>query len=367
MRPLRVLAVATYPLKAACTRLRIAQFIPPLAERGVRVSLSSFLSDAAFARLYDRRRWLANALSIAAALVRRLLLVPRLAAADLLFVQREAMLVGPPLFEWLARRVFRRPMVLDLDDATFLDQESPVYGRLASILKWRGKTDRLIDYADVVICGSEQIAAHVRGRGKPAVVLPTIVDTELFRPPAERSSGGTPLIGWVGSHSTYPYFERIIPILERLARTHRFRVRVVGAGRESVTIRGVEVENLRWDQAREVDDFRTLDIGVYPLPPHDPWVEGKSGLKAIEYLSVGVPYVASPVGIVSTIGEPGRTHLVATTDEEWYAALSTLLRDAEARRAMGCAGREYALTHFRIGDFASRIEARMRDATVAPR
>ena len=154
MRPIRVLAVATYPVKAACTRLRIAQFIPVLRDRDVRVSLSSFLSDAAFERLYDRRRWLANALSIAAALVRRLLQVPRLAATDLLFVQREAMLVGPPLFEWLARRVFRVPLVLDLDDATFLDQESPVYGRLASVLKWRGKTDLLIGYAELVICGS---------------------------------------------------------------------------------------------------------------------------------------------------------------------------------------------------------------------
>ncbi|HYC92965.1 MAG TPA: glycosyltransferase family 4 protein [Thermoanaerobaculia bacterium] len=367
MRPLKVLAVATYPVKAACTRLRIAQFLPLLRTHQVRVSLSSFLSDAAFERLYDRRRFAANALSIAGALLRRLLQVPRLAFIDLLFVQREAMLVGPPLFEWLARRVFRRPLVLDLDDATFLDQESPVYGRLASLLKWRGKTDRLIDYADVVICGSERIAAHVRGRGKPAVILPTIVDTELFRPLPGRPADALPVIGWVGSHSTWPYFERIIPVLERLARTHRFRVRVVGTGRDSVTIRGVEVENLRWEQSREVDDFRTLDIGVYPLPPNDPWVEGKSGLKAIEYLSVGVPYVASPVGIVNAIGEPGRTHLLATTDDEWYEALSLLLRDPQARRTMGAAGRDYALAHFRIEDFAARIAAQIRDAAVATR
>lgn len=364
---MKVLAVATYPVQAACTRLRIAQFLPLLHAHGVRVSLSPFLSGPAFARLYDRRRFLANAFSIAGALLRRLLQVPRLAFVDLLFVQREAMLVGPPLFEWLARRVFRRPLVLDLDDATFLEQQSPVYGRLASLLKWRGKTDQLIDYADVVICGSEQVAAHVRARGKRAVLMPTIVDSELFRPLAERDDTAVPVIGWVGSHSTWPYFERIVPVLERLARTHRFRVRVVGAGRDAVTIAGVEVENLRWDLDREVDDFRTLDVGVYPLPPDDPWVEGKSGLKAIEYLTVGVPYVANPVGIVNAIGEPGRTHLVATTDDEWYDALSALLRDPQLRRTMGAAGRSYALTHFRIDDFAARIEAEIRDAALPSR
>lgn len=364
---MHVLAVATYPVQAACTRLRIAQFIPLLRADGVRVSLSPFLAPATFARLYDRRRIAANALSVAGALLRRLLQVPRLAFVDLLFVQREAMLIGPPLFEWVACCVFRRPLVLDLDDATFLEQQSPVYGRLASLLKWRGKTDRLIDYADVVICGSEPIAAYVRRRGKRAVILPTIVDAELFRPLAARGDADVPVIGWVGSHSTRPYFERIIPVLERLAQTHRFRVRVVGAGREPVTIRGVEVENLPWDQDREVDDFRTLDIGLYPLPPYDPWVQAKSGLKAIEYLTVGVPYVASPVGIVTTIGEPGRTHLTASTDDEWYEALAALLRDPQMRRDMGTAGRRYALTHFRLEDFAVRIAAEIRDAAVASR
>jgi glycosyltransferase involved in cell wall biosynthesis len=363
---MNVLAVATYPVKAASTRLRIAQFVPLLAAHGIRVSLSPFLTPDAFERLYDRRRWIANAFSIAGAVLLRLLQVPRLVFTDVLFVQREAMLVGPPVFEWLARRVFRCPLVLDLDDATFLDQESPVYGRLASVLKWRGKTNRLIDYADLVICGSEVTAAHVRGRGKRAVIMPTVVDTDLFRP-LPQSPNEVPLIGWVGTHSTWPYFERLVPVLERLAETHRFRVRLVGGSRDPVTIRGVEVENLRWDLVREVDDFRNLDIGVYPLPHGDRWVEGKSGLKAIEYLAVGVPYVASPVGIVTTIGEPGRTHLLATTDEEWYEALSLLLRDAGARRAMGAAGREYALAHFRIDDFASRIEAQLRDAAVASR
>ena len=54
------------------------------------------------------------------------------------------------------------------------------------------------------------------------------------------------------------------------------------------------------------EDFQAMDIGVYPLPFGD-WAEAKSGLKAIEYLSVGVPYVASPVGMLAGIGESGTT------------------------------------------------------------
>jgi glycosyltransferase involved in cell wall biosynthesis len=359
---MNVLGVSTYPVTAACTRLRIAQFVSVLRERGIRVSLLPFLDERAFERLYDRRRWLANTVSVSMGVMRRILQIPRLAFTDVVFIQREAMLIGPPLFEMLARRVFRRPLLLDLDDATFLDQHSPVYGRLAAALKWPGKTDRLIDYSSVIICGSERIAEYVRERGKPAVILQTIVDTDHFVPLPVRPASEVPLIGWIGSHSTFPYFERIIPVLERLALTHRFRVRIVGAGRDSASIAGVEVENLRWNYDREVDDFRTLDIGLYPLPADDPWAEGKSGLKAVEYLSVGVPYVASPVGIVKTIGEPGRTHLTAKTDDEWYDALARLLTDAGARRTMGAAGREYAVSHYDVREFAARIEEQMRAA-----
>jgi glycosyltransferase involved in cell wall biosynthesis len=357
---LNVLAVATYPVTAASTRLRIAQFIEPLRAHGIHVTLKPFLDPATFDQLYDRRRWCFVALSLVAAVFRRLLQLPRLFRADLVFVQREAMLLGPPIFEWVARRVLRRPILLDLDDATFLERDSPVYGRLATVLKGVGKTNRLIALADAVICGSENVASYVRERGKPAMVMPTIVETALFQPLPFREPTDVPLVGWVGSHSTYPYFERIIPVLERLAESYRFRVRVVGAGRASVEIRGVEVENLRWSLDREVDDFRTIDIGLYPMPADDPWTEGKSGLKAIQYLAVGVPFVATPVGIVNVIGDAGRTHLAAMSDEGWYEALAALLGAPERRRQMGAAGRAFALSHYSVEEFASRIAAQMR-------
>ena len=60
---------------------------------------------------------------------------------DAVFVQREAMLLGPPVVEYLIVRVFKKPMILDLDDATYRYQ-SPTYGRWAGVLKCFGKTNR---------------------------------------------------------------------------------------------------------------------------------------------------------------------------------------------------------------------------------
>ena len=355
----RVLAATLYPVEGASTRLRVWQYIGVLARHGVDVDLRPFLTAALFAQVYDRRRWFSTIVRLAVAMLRRATNLLLLFRTDVLFVQRESALIGPPSFEWLACRLFKRPLILDLDDANYIEQPSPVYGRLAMLLKWRGKTAKLIDLASLVICGNETIAAYVRERGRRAIVQPTIVDTATYVPRDPAHQNDVPVIGWVGSRTTYPYFETLIPVLERLAAEHRFRVRVVGSSRESITIRSVDVEVLPWSRSREVEDFNTLDIGVYPLPSDD-WAEGKSGLKAIEYLSTGVPYVASPVGIVAELGEAGKTHLFASKADEWYDALALLLRDASARRAMSLAARAYAVAHFSVEAVGGEIAGAIR-------
>jgi glycosyltransferase involved in cell wall biosynthesis len=111
-----------------------------------------------------------------------------------------------------------------------------------------------------------------------------------------RIRAAPPTIGWIGTHTTLPYLEAIAPALEELATRHRFKLKVVGGAR-SLNLRGVEVEELNWSLDREVEDFRSLDIGLYPLAD-DEWSRGKSGFKAVQYLSCGVPFIASPVGVV---------------------------------------------------------------------
>jgi glycosyltransferase involved in cell wall biosynthesis len=361
-RPVQVVALATFPVEAAATRLRIAQYLSPLAEAGIDVTLLPFLTAADFQGLYDRKRLVRTAFRLFLATFRRLIQLPRILGADVLLVQREAMLFGPPWIEWLAVRVARVPLVLDLDDATWMVMDSPVYGRLAAALKFAGKTDWLIRHARAVICGNETIAAYVRGAGAEAVVIPSMVDTAVFSPAARTPDGdGRPLVGWIGTHGTWSYLEAILPILEAVAQSVPFRLRIVGSGRESLSLRGVEVELLTWRMEREVDDFRSLDVGLYPLPT-GPWPEAKSGLKAFQYLACGVPYVASPVGVVRDIGEPDVTHFLARTPDEWRTMLERLLRDRNARERMGAAGRRYMLEHDSIGDLAQRLAAVLHDA-----
>jgi glycosyltransferase involved in cell wall biosynthesis len=284
--------------------------------------------------------------------------------ADVILVQREAMMFGPPLIEWLTTRVSKRPLVLDLDDATYVSYTSPTYGGMGKALKWFSKTDDLIRWAAVVTCGNRSIAEYVASKGVQARLIPTVVDTEVFRPRPRATADSEVVLGWIGTHSTFPYLESIFPALQRLAGRHNFRLKVVGSGKDKVSIPGVRVDNLAWRMEREVEDFQSIDIGLYPLDAamYAGWAAGKSGFKAIQYMAVGVPYVATPVGASAEIGEAGATHFLSSTEDQWYGALETLIVDPGRRQEMGAAGRRHVLANFGLPAQADKLSAALHEA-----
>ena len=179
---MKVLGLSSYPVEAACARFRMEQFVGPLAERGITLTTRPFLDSKLFAQLYRREALARTAIGLFKPALLRLRDVATAARVDAVMIQREAMVFGPPLIEWLVSRVFKRPMVLDLDDATYVSYTSPTYGSFGKTLKWFSKTDDLIRWSTIVTCGNRAIAEYVSSKGTTARVIPTVVDTEVFRP-----------------------------------------------------------------------------------------------------------------------------------------------------------------------------------------
>lgn len=232
----------------------------------------------------------------------------------------------------LARR--GPPIVYDFDDALFLRDMSPA-NRWAGVFKRPGKIRRILARSRVVLAGNDHLAEYARRFADDVRVLPTVIDTERYRPIEPRPCVEGVRIVWTGSPTTVRHLRLLEPALARLQAEEGVRVRVIGA--ES-PFRSVETEVVPWRSDTEVEDLEPGDVGVMPLPDTD-WERGKCGLKLLQYMGMGMAAVASPVGVNRTIIADGENGLLAATDAEWLDALRALVLDPDLRARLGRAAR----------------------------
>jgi hypothetical protein len=102
-----------------------------------------------------------------------------------------------------------------------------------------------------------------------------------------------------------------------------------------------------------------MDLGIMPLPD-EPWARGKCGMKAIQYMGIGIPAVVSPVGANREIVQDGVTGFHAATGAEWVEKLDLLLSDSDLRRRLGLAARASVSSHYSAEAQAPRVAEILR-------
>jgi glycosyltransferase involved in cell wall biosynthesis len=326
--PVRVLVLLPYPTnRVPGQRFRIEQWAAHLEREGLSLTFSSFLSAADMAVLYSRGRNLAKATATMRAYLGRIRVFRHLTSYDVAFVHREAAMLGSALLErFLSHRL---PFVLDFDDSIYLPSANTV-NPWTAWLRHSGKTEALCRLARHVTVGNETLATFARSHSQAVTVVPTTIDTDAYAVRA-RPDNPRPVLGWSGSLTTLPYLSAMRETLLRLRERIDFVLRVMGG---ELSIPGLDVRSRPWRAETEVEDLRELDVGIMPLPD-DPWTRGKCGLKALQYMALGIPAVVSPVGVNTDIVRHGVNGYHATSPEEWIEGMGRLLADGALRARLG--------------------------------
>ena len=101
--------------------------------------------------------------------------------------------------------------------------------------------------------------------------------------------------------------------------------RAVGRARRRSAARVKRIGFTAWTALPAV--LRDLDVNLAPLTPGSRFNEAKSAIKWLEAALVGTPTVASPTEPFREAIEHGRNGLLATTPDDWVAAIDALLTD----------------------------------------
>lgn len=333
----RVLVLAAHrPGRSPSQRFRFEQFMRPLKAHGFDFELSNLLDAADDGVFYGNGSPAVKAVVVAKSALKRLADCRRFRDFDIVFVQREAWMLGSTFFE---RRIkgSGAKFVFDFDDSIWLMDTSAANKRW-EWLKNPRKTEENIRLADLVFAGNPYLADFARQLNPNVHVVPTTIDTEAYTP-APFSREKSPLtVGWSGSVTTIRHFEFARPALSRVKDRFgdKAAFQIIGDGTFRDAALGIA--GLPWRPESEVDDLRRFDIGIMPLP-NDDWARGKCGLKGLQYMALGIPTVMSPVGVNSDIIRHGENGYLAGTDEEWLECLSLLLESPDLRKRIGDAGR----------------------------
>ncbi|MCG3150284.1 MAG: hypothetical protein PCFJNLEI_03766 [Verrucomicrobiae bacterium] len=300
--------------RGPASRYRVLQFLPALRAAGIGYEVSPAVPDADYGAYFGGSRW-TKVCHLPGMIARRRRDWGRFGEFDVVFIQKE---VFPfwPRWEFPHGRV-----VFDIDDA--------VFGRA---------TTHLFRASRLVLAGNEFLAGQVRQAGGRAAVVPTVVDTERFRPAEQPGTR----IGWMGSRTTNRYLEELAPALAGLPVTAVSAVKP-----------GIECEFMPWSLEREVEQTQSFAVGLAPLADTK-WELGKCGLKTLQYLACGVPVVGAPVGVQREFIEQSGGGLLARSAGEWREKIQWLLEHPVERVALGARGREYVEKHFSLRSWAPR-------------
>lgn len=352
---MRVAAFTKYDRQAASTRQRLLQYLPRLASAGIEVDYHPLLSNDYVRSLATGEQ--PSRLQIARAYLRRFRHLLELGGYDLIWIYAELFPYLPAAFEKLAFAT-GTPIVYDFDDAMFLPYDQHPSAWVRRLLA--GKLEPLISGAAACCCGNLYLRDYARRFNGNSMILPTVVDTDAYRPVPGRGDGRV-TVGWIGSPSSWPNVRTILPVLASLHRRHGIRFRAIGAGAAAERDRFEGMELADWSEASEIEEVRAMDIGIMPLLDR-PFERGKSGYKLIQYMACGVPVVASPVGVNSEIVTPGANGFLATGEREWSDALEELVLDPGLRARMGREGRERAVERYSLSSQAPRLIEIFRSA-----
>lgn len=318
-------------------RFRLEQWAPNLESlHGISLDFLPFESPSLTEIIYQSGHLLSKSALIVRDTIRRREVLSRAFAYDAVVIYREASLLGPAIYERLLARA-GVPFIYDFDDAVWMRPPASANG-FFSRLTFRSKTSTICRLASAVVTGNQYLAEYASRYSNDVHVIPSTIDLGKYPVQPELPTDQPFTITWIGSQSSIPYLEEVREPLALFGRRRETVLRIICSKPPARPFEGVRNEFVRWNAEDEAQHIGRSHVGIMPLPDDD-FTRGKCGLKALQYMAVGRPAVASPVGVNNEIITHNQNGYLASTSADWLDAWEQLAESPQRRQQVGQAGR----------------------------
>ncbi|MBV6484728.1 MAG: hypothetical protein KFKLKKLM_01239 [Flavobacteriales bacterium] len=347
MKNKKILFLLPYPVKKAPSqRLKFEQYFSVFINANYDITTNSFISDKLWHILYKPRYFLKKFIFTFFGYINRIKILFSLRKYDLVYIHLWVTPMGTSFFEFIVCLISKK-IVYDIDDMVFLGHSSEA-NKYFQRIKGKNKMIYLMRKANHVITCTPKLDEFVKQFNSNTTDISSTVDTKSnYIPINNYKNDHQIIIGWSGSHSTSKYLYLLENVFQELAKKYNYKLIVIGDS--NFDIKGVDVESYNWSEEIEVATLQKFDIGVYPLPDEE-WVYGKSGLKAIQYMALGIPTIATAIGANYRIINDGiNGYLVSTNNFKlWKKRLEQLITSENLRERLGKEGRKTIEEHYSI-------------------
>jgi len=342
---MKILFVVPYPYgKAPSQRFRFEQYLGFIEEQNWRYTFAAFIDENTWQILYKPGYTRQKIWGILKGFIKRVLLLFSVPAYDFIFIHREATPIGPPWFEWLVSKVFRKKIIYDFDDAIWIPNTSAT-NKIVAGIKWHGKVASICKWAYKVSIGNAYLQEYAQQFNSKVIVNPTTIDTLHHHNRLKNQDTDKVIIGWTGTHSTMKYLNALVPVLQGLEQKYDFELKVISNQAPELPLKSLVYQPWRKDQ--EIEDLLTFNIGLMPLED-DPWAKGKCAFKALQYMALGIPALVSPVGMNTEVVTEGANGFICATPTDWYTKLECIINDAGLRYRLGTEARKKIETSYAV-------------------
>lgn len=342
----KILFLTAGPDIVASSRTRVYQFVPYLEKAGFQCRIIPYESKrSCWENLnHAKKSIFSKVLNKLYSYLQILRFISLASRYDILFIQRVLIPIGLQKF---IRRI-NDNIFFDFDDALYLNPGKKFVRRL----------DNLIKESKAVFLENEFTKEYSSRLNKNIFVITGPIEVNRYLPDTRGGAKSKVVIGWIGSFGTAEFIKPLKEVFRGLSNKYEnIEIDLIGAPDLDLGLRNVVTKT--WRLETEVPDLQYFDIGIMPLLDND-WSRGKGGYKLLQYMSIGIPSVASAIGINAEIVKDGVSGFLVNNGSEWMDRLSKLIENPELRRSMGAEARKIAVERYSYEAYVPALTAALK-------